>query len=408
MEKNSVFIKEFTALSDSIKSVDDALTSDVRFAYELGSPVIDIPMGAPGLASGKVYEHYGWESAGKSTYTMECAKAFERFWKVNSVKQKRNYVVLWIEAESALDKVRAKWMGCDVDSWMIMEADSIEKTEETLLAILRKCVENKTVCFIAWDTIAATPMAAEKIGESARMANRASTVRSMFRKVVPLLGATDSTLILVNQLNQNFEQNKADETPIPAIKFYASVRARVTKRGEDRTITGTGDEITRGIISEIKFDKNKLIQRGQKALVVIDNEKGFQYLETSMNYLKKAKLANIKGAGWTELNVPVKPFSKDNKDPSAMDTIKFQGIDKLQEIIDVKYPHVKDWIDYLIYLNYSTVSPLIKVKIITKIWDYEKYFFGVKKTTLTQQEKEVASMLDEEEKKEDKKLAAEK
>lgn len=402
MEKNSN-IKEFISCSDQLKSVSDDLASDVKYLYSFDCPVIDVPFGG-GIASGKVYEFYGWESAGKSTLSLECAKAFENYWKNAGKKDKRKHVILWIEAESALDKVRAKFMGCNPDEWMILEADTIESTEKVICDILRKCIENNTVLFVVWDTIAATPMNAEKIGESARMANRASTVRSMFRKMVPLLGQTDSTLILVNQLNQNFEQNKADETPIPAIKFYASVRTRVTKREEDRNVTATGDEITTGIVSELKFDKNKLIQRGQKCLVVIDNERGFNLLETSMRYLKKAKLANIKGAGWTEMMLPERPFNKENKDPIPMVPVKFQGIDKLKEIIETKYPHLKQWIDYLIFLNYTTVSALVKVKIINKVWDYELMFFGEKKTLLTDEEKTVAAMLYKEMESEEKKM----
>jgi recombination protein RecA len=403
MNTTEVF-KDIVKENSALKSVRDQLNSDVKYIYPIGTPVIDIPFGG-GIASGKVYEFFGWESAGKSTLSVECAKAFERFWKANGVKLKKKHVVLWIEAESALDKVRLKYMGCNPDEWMILEADTIEKTEEILLKMLAKAEQNNIAIFIVWDTIAATPMQAEKDEGGGRMANRAACVRSMFRKVIPLLGQTDSTLVLVNQLNQSFDLHKADDTPIPAIKFYASVRTRVTKRGENRVVTASGDDITTGIISELRFDKNKLIQRGQKALVVIDNERGFNLLETSLNYLKKAKLANIKGAGWTELNIPERVYNPDNKDPIGMAQIKFQTLEKLQEIMAVKYPYAQTWIDYLIYLNYTVVSPLVKVKIINKVWEFEQYFFGEKRTQLSEEEKTVAAMLNKELQAEDDKLA---
>ena len=404
--------KEFSeaAGAGSIKSVVEDLGSDVNHYYCFGSPVIDIPFSGNGIPSGKILELYGWQSAGKSTLSLEICKAFDNYWseynKKNPKKPKK-YVTLWLEAESALDKIRAKWMGCNIENWLINEADTVEKTEEMLLAILKKAVENDVIVMIVWDTIAATPMLAEQTGEGSRMANKATYVRSFFRKITPLIGKTDSTLILVNQLTKNFETNAADETSIPAIKFYASIRCRITKREEDRTVTPTGDEVTRGIVSELKFDKNKLIQRGQKALVVIDNERGFDLLETSMRYLKKAKLASVKGAGWTELNIPERVYNPDNKEPIGYTQIKFQGIEKLKEIIETKYPHAKDWIDYLIYLNYTTVSPLIKVKIINKVWEYENLFFGEKKTFLTEDEKTAASMLYKElESDEDEKMSA--
>lgn len=400
-------IKEITALSKNIRTVRDDLASDVKYLYDFDCGVIDVPYGG-GVPSGKILEYYGWESAGKSTFCLESVKNFESYWKTNGVRLKRKHLVLWIEAESALDKARAKWMGCDVDSWMIMEADTVETADQDIFKILSKAKENNIVVFIVWDTIAATTMLAEQANEGERMANKAAYVRKMLRKMHPLLGQTDSTIILVNQLTQSFKQNVKDETSIPGIRFYASIRMRVRKAQEDRIVTPSGDEITVGIFSQIEFDKNKLIQRGQKAMVYINNEKGIDKLMTSMEYLKKAKLANIKGAGWIELNVPERPFNKDNKDKIGMAQIKFQTMEKLQELIQFKYPHAKDWIEYLIYLNYTTVSPLVKVKIINKVWKYEEYFFGERKTTITDEEKVIADMLSQAEADEEEKMKDEK
>src|SRR5579863_8445625 len=107
--------KEFNGI-EGIKSISDDLGSDVNYMYEFGCPVIDIPFGG-GIAPGKVYELYGWQSAGKSTLSLEICKAFENYWiQYNAMHKKKpkKFVVLWMEAESALDKVRCEFMGCKV------------------------------------------------------------------------------------------------------------------------------------------------------------------------------------------------------------------------------------------------------------------------------------------------------
>jgi recombination protein RecA len=402
MEAATSVIKEFSEI-ENIKSVKDDLASDVNYLYAFGCPVIDIPFGG-GIPSGKILEEYGWESAGKSTLALEIAKAFELFWRANGERLKKKHVIVWIEAEGALDKVRAKYMGCNAEDWMIYESRDMQDDRDFIMSILQKCQEKNIVALIVWDTIAATPTKEEKEEDGGRMANKASLCRSMLRKFMPMLGQTDSTLILVNQLSQNFVQNAPDETPMPAIKFYASIRCRVSLREKTPYISPSGDEIIKSIVSELKFDKNKLIQRGQKAMVVIDNEKGIDFLETSMRYLKKAKLANVKGAGWTELNLPERLHNKTNKDPIQMVTVKWQTAEKFRELCEVQYPHLKDWVDYLIYLNYTTVSPLVKVKIIPRVWEYEMKFFGEKRCQLTEEERRCADMLQAEDSKEEAKM----
>jgi RecA/RadA recombinase len=144
-------LKEYSDGTDKIKLFTDNLASDANFIYSFDCVPMDILFGG-GIYSGKIYEFYGENSHGKSTLALEVTKAFAAYWKEKAVDK---YGVLWEEAESALDKTRALYMGCPVDKFLICEADTLESFKANVEATLDKSIKNKMPLIIVCDTIAA-------------------------------------------------------------------------------------------------------------------------------------------------------------------------------------------------------------------------------------------------------------
>lgn len=399
---NILDLKEFTS-DTRLKLVSDELGSDANHIYSFDCPVIDIPYGG-GIYSGKIYEIWGWESQGKSTLALEITKAFAAYWNKQGFKK---YSVLWLETESAMDKIRAKYMGCPVDNFLISEVETLEDGEEVIMATLDKATKTGTKFIIIWDTIAAAPTRTEMAAATdpkkkwaAGMMEKPKVIRKVLRNITGMLGKTDSTLVLVNQaMGGGDDAFGIPASPGPAIKFHASVRTYVQARAQIKEILADGTEKTEGIISELLQYKNKLILPKQKSLVSIKGETGFDKLDTTLRYLAANKLIGL-AASWKTLSFPKGYAVKDEKTGKPvvqeLAEVKFQNNIKVKEAMETLYPCLKDWMDYLVYRHYTNYSPLVKVKIIAKVWDYEMKFFGEKVTTLKEDEIELAKMIHKE------------
>ena len=395
-----VSILDIAKEDDRLTTAVDVIGSDSADTYLFECPPIDISFGG-GIKSGKIYEFMGWESQGKSTLALETSKTFGNYW---SAKGEKNWAVLWIETESALDKPRAYWMGVPIDKFLISECETVEEGFELMLATLEKAEAKGMKLFIVWDTIAAAPTKAELEGGqySGGMADKPKMIRYFLRKVTNKLGKTDSTLIFVNQLSAKINSMpgaKKDDSPGGGgIKYHASVRTRLTQMGKImETNKQTGNENQVGIVTQIQHVKNKLTLPNMAVKLSIRGETGIDFLDTSLRYLKENKLCKTAGAGWVTINVPEETQGppKKGEQPKKVNYIeaKFQTTKKLEELIEMKYPHLKQWIDYLIYESFTRHSPLVKAKIIQKVWWYEMLFFGEHRTELTEKEKHVAQMM---------------
>ena len=394
-----------------VKTAEDDLFSDVARIIPFGIPTLDIILGG-GLYTGKIYEVMGWESSGKSTMALEASKAFSKYWIEQGDK---NFLVLWIETESAMDKLRALYMGCDLTNFLFFEAETTEAGFNIMETWLKKCQEKGFHLLIIWDTIAAAPTEAE-IAEPKKskgdkdeektaqqyqggLAEKARIIRYNLRKLTQPLAQTDSIMFVVNQLyhvpqQKKFQGGETERSPGgEGFHFHASVRMKTTKKEDLNKTAPDGQQYSEGILTEVFTHKNKLTLPKQRALIVLKGETGFDKFETLVRYLRTAKLIDMSGS-WATIKFPSisKPGTDEKEPVIEYQEIKFQNAKQLQEIAD-KTPGLEDYMDYLVYQSYSYISPLIKVKIINKLWDYEERFMGKRKTELTEREKEVAIML---------------
>jgi len=110
-------------------------------------------LGCGGLAVGRIYEVHGPESCGKTSMTGHCA----------GVVQRAGGIAVLAETEEAFAADRYKQMGTDIDNAVVLEVDSVEgvcrSAQDTLRGV--RATGFQGPIFLAWDSLAATPTAAE-------------------------------------------------------------------------------------------------------------------------------------------------------------------------------------------------------------------------------------------------------
>jgi len=369
---------------------DAHLGSKAADIYPTSCPNYNIQLGG-GYYSGKIYEIFGEPSHGKSTLALDATICFTNFCEQHKITK---YAVLWIETESAFDKMRALWIGAKIDKFIIREAESVEEGFLLIEETLKKCRDKGYRLFIVWDTIAAAPTQNEKDAKgmyAGGISEKPRIIRYYMKRLTHDLGATDSTFIIVNQVSAVIG-SYSGETDTPGgygIKFHASTRIQVRKVG---TITGvdpkSGADVCKGIISETYTKKNKLALPYQSTQLVIYNEEGLQPLDTILNTLKTLKVLKTGGGGYVSVTFKGKDY-------------KWQQVKRLKEIIETQEPELLDYLHYLIYDAYKETSPFTKVRIFPILAAYELRFLGAVQTTLTDREQELANLIEEDLDKED-------
>jgi len=230
------------------------------------------------------------------------------------------------------------------------------------------------------------------VHQSGGMMEKPRVIKSFLRKITNLLGQTDSTMILVNQPYGGPLQGKFPETVGGnGIKFHASLRLMLTARTPIHRSLPDGKIVQDGIWVEGDQAKNKIIGLKQKFTMCMLNETGIDKFQTVANFLQETKISTIAGS-WKKLSIPVSLY-KDGEEEPKMTELSYQSYSSLKEKIDSQYPHVHDWMNYLIYDYHTKISPILKVKIIKDVWAYEMQFFGKKKTVLTDKEQDLAESM---------------
>lgn len=382
-------LKELKEFANDIEAntVYDNLNSDIKYFYTSGCRNLDIVFGGKGLPSGRFLEIFGYESCGKSTISLCIAKSFVEYWKERNEK----CVVLWLEAESVFDKMRAKYIGCDLNHFLIKEVLSIEDAFNTINSFIDRGAEKKIHTMIVLDTIAALhPEKELKDGEFAGgMMLKPRIIKSELSKVIPKLGQTDSPMIFVNQV---YGGGGPYEAPVAlggaGPKYYASIRAEISVKQRIKKLLPSGDEMGVAILSKVLTRKNKVTLPLQIAYLYIDGEKGLQPFETALGFCESAKYMTSKGS-WRTLKV------RQKKDDGTFEEteICYQnpgGFKKKAMEIGLDY---MKYLDYLTTMYYANISIFLKVNLIDDIWKYEEELFGRRETTLTDEEREIAQTI---------------
>jgi len=210
---------------------------------------IDIALGVGGLPKGRVIEIYGHESCGKTTLALH----------VVAEVQKLGGIAGYIDAEHAMDPIRAKKLGVNIDELYISQPDNGEQA----LGICEEMVQSGVIDVIVVDSVAALVPKAEidgAIGDS-HVGLQARLMSQALRKLVGYISKTNCIVIFINQLREKIGGMSygpsTTTTGGRALKFYASVRIEMYK-GKSIEIDRDKQKVVIGTRTYAKIAKNKV------------------------------------------------------------------------------------------------------------------------------------------------------
>jgi recombination protein RecA len=156
--------------------------------------------------------------------------------------QKHGGQAAFIDAEHALDPMRAKAIGVDLDNLLISQPDNGEQA----LEITEMLVRSGGLDVIVVDSVGALTPKAEIEGEmgDAVMGAQARLMSQAMRKLTAAINKSKTLLIFTNQIRMKIGVmfgNPETTTGGQALKFYASARVDMRKIGnitEAETVIG--------------------------------------------------------------------------------------------------------------------------------------------------------------------------
>jgi recombination protein RecA len=220
-----------------------------------GSMSVDLALGVGGVPRGRVIEIYGPESGGKTTLSLH----------IIAEAQREGGVAAFIDAEHALDPGYAKAIGVDTENLLVSQPD----TGEQALDIVELLVKSGAVDVIVIDSVAALVPRSEIEGEMGQssVGVQARLMSQALRKLTGILSKSKTTAIFINQIREKIGVMYGNPETTPggrALKFYASVRMEVRRKGDVKNGT---DKI--GNQTRIKVTKNKVAPPFKEAEVEI-------------------------------------------------------------------------------------------------------------------------------------------
>lgn len=189
-------------------------------AIPTGALPLDVALGIGGVPRGRIVEIYGPESSGKTTVALH----------IIAEAQAAGGIVVFIDAEHALDPVYAARLGVDVDELLISQPD----TGEQALEICDLLVRSGTIDCVVIDSVAALVPRAEIEGEmgDATVGLQARLMSQALRKLTGSLSKSNTTCIFINQLREKIGVmfgSPETTTGGRALKFYSSVRIDIRR-----------------------------------------------------------------------------------------------------------------------------------------------------------------------------------
>lgn len=271
-----------------------------------GSMALDLALGVGGFPRGRIIEVYGPEASGKTTLALH----------VVAEAQRKGGQCAFIDAEHALDPVRAETIGVNLDDLLLSQPD----TGEQALEITETLVRSGAVDVIVVDSVAALVPRAELEGEmgDAVMGMQARLMSQALRKLTGAISKSKTILIFTNQMRQKIGVMFGNPETTPgglALKFYSSIRIDI-RRIE---VLKDGDNVI-GSRHRARIVKNKVAPPLKVAEFDIMNDEGISKSGSILDAAvelgildKKGSFYNYKGAVLAQGREGVKQILKSDK-----------------------------------------------------------------------------------------------
>ena len=255
-----------------------------------------------GIPVGKVTEIAGLEATGKSYMAAQVA----------ANAQKMGIDVVYFDSESAIDPTFLERAGCDVNTILYVQAQSVEFVLETIEDLL---ANNENRMLFIWDSLALTPAISDVEGDFNPLSSMAVKARilakGMSKLTVPIANS-QSTFLVLNQLKTNITRSPSEALTTPymtpggkAMIYAYSLRVWLTGRKAKNSFVTDDKGFRIGSEVKVKLEKSRFGTQGRQCNFKIlwgTDDIGVQDDQSLFEAIKGSKYMTSSGA-WYSLEM---------------------------------------------------------------------------------------------------------